>query len=147
MRGTSKTHGTPKGTHKIVPSKSRNSFAKAQILWAAGEYQSQNRVLPTFPARNKSLEHHCERPRTAGMGEVTRQGLVRKRPRGQTVWGHMNSRCGRCRTDRPYIPRLRRHRGPAPICPARMPVRIKRVCPGVWGRSPQGRREAPSPFT
>jgi hypothetical protein len=144
--GTSKTHGTPKSTHKIVPSEPRDSFAKAQILWTAGEYQPQNSVLPKFPAGNKSLEYHSERQRTADMGEVTRQGLVRKRPQGQTVWGHMNSRCGRCRNDKPYIPRLRRHRDPAPICSAEMPVRIKRVCPGVWGQSPQRAERSAAPL-
>jgi hypothetical protein len=46
------------------------------------------------------------------------------------------------RIDRPFVSRLKRHRGPAPPRP-RMPVRIQRVCPGVWGQSPHMRREAP----
>jgi len=32
------------------------------------------------------------------------------------------------RTDKPFVPRLIRHRGLAPVCSRKMPVRIKRVC-------------------
>lgn len=87
---------------------------RLKSLWTLEKDTIQNGNIPTFPAKNKSLEYHCERPGAAGVGKVKRQGLARKRPQGQTMWGHMNSRCGRCRTDKPYIPRLRQHRGPAP---------------------------------
>ncbi len=125
MRRLGETCWTKALGYTIWPRKSSHPIAAASDAGIGSIRTGQIVPSRSFASRrNSSLARFSARNSEARMGQATKEAL--NASESLHPCGATNQRRGLRRTHRPFVPRLKRHGGPAPV--QRLPVRIKRVC-------------------